>query len=37
LAPGARYAQKLPPASIRAFVIAVGAEMTLYFFWKAYR
>ncbi len=34
---GAHYAQKLPPAFIRAFVIAVGAGMTWYFFWKAYR
>ncbi len=34
---GAHYAQKLPPVFIRAFVIVVGAGMTLYFFWKAYR
>jgi hypothetical protein len=34
---GAHYAQKLPPAFIRAFVIAVGTGMTVYFFWKAYR
>ena len=34
---GAHYAQKLPPALIRAFVIAVGTGMTVYFFWKAYR
>ena len=33
---GAHYAQKLPPAWIRAFVIAVGTGMSLYFFWKAY-
>ncbi|MBZ5655208.1 MAG: sulfite exporter TauE/SafE family protein [Acidobacteriia bacterium] len=33
---GAHYAQKLPPAWIRAFVIMVGAGMTIYFFWKAY-
>ena len=33
---GAHYAQKLPPAFIRAFVIAVGTGMTIYFFWKAY-
>jgi uncharacterized membrane protein YfcA len=33
---GAHYAQKLPPAWIRAFVIIVGAGMTAYFFWKAY-
>jgi uncharacterized membrane protein YfcA len=33
---GAHYAQKLPPAWIRAFVIVVGTGMTAYFFWKAY-
>jgi len=33
---GAHYAQKLPPAWIRAFVIAVGTAMTAYFFWRAY-
>ena len=33
---GAHYAQKLPPAWIRAFVIAVGTGMSVYFFWKAY-
>lgn len=33
---GAHYAQKLPPAVIRGFVIAVGTGMTLYFFWRAY-
>jgi uncharacterized membrane protein YfcA len=33
---GAHYAQKLPPAWIRAFVIAVGTGMTAYFFWRAY-
>jgi uncharacterized membrane protein YfcA len=33
---GAHYAQKLPQAWIRAFVIIVGAAMTTYFFWKAY-
>ncbi len=33
---GAHYAQKLPPAWIRAFVILVGTAMTIYFFWKAY-
>jgi uncharacterized membrane protein YfcA len=33
---GAHYAQKMSPALIRAFVIAVGTGMTLYFFWKAY-
>ena len=33
---GAHYAQRLPQSWIRAFVIAVGAGMTIYFFWKAY-
>ncbi len=33
---GAHYAQKLPPAWIRGFVILVGAGMTVYFFAKAY-
>jgi uncharacterized protein len=33
---GAHYAQKLPQAWIRSFVIAVGTGMTAYFFWKAY-
>jgi len=33
---GAHYAQKLPQAWIRAFVIVVGTAMTVYFFWKAY-
>ncbi len=33
---GAHYAQKLPPAWIRGFVIVVGLGMTAYFFWKAY-
>ena len=33
---GAHYAQKLPQPWIRAFVIAVGTAMTIYFFWKAY-
>lgn len=33
---GAHYAQKLPPAWIRRFVVLVGAGMTAYFFWKAY-
>ena len=33
---GAHYAQKLPPAWIRGFVIAVGTVMTAYFFWKGY-
>ncbi len=34
---GAHYAQKLPPAWIRGFVVAVGTAMTAYFFWKGYR
>ena len=33
---GAHYAQKLPQAWIRWFVILVGAGMTVYFFVKAY-
>jgi uncharacterized membrane protein YfcA len=33
---GAHYAQKLPAAWIRAFVIVVGIGMSGYFFWKAY-
>ena len=33
---GAHYAQKVPQAWIRAFVVLVGAGMTIYFFWKAY-
>jgi uncharacterized membrane protein YfcA len=33
---GAHYAQKLPGAWIRGFVIAVGMAMTAYFFWKGY-
>jgi uncharacterized membrane protein YfcA len=33
---GAHYAQKLPQAWVRHFVIAVGAGMTVYFFVKAY-
>jgi uncharacterized membrane protein YfcA len=33
---GAHYAQKVPPAWIRAFVVLVGAGMTIYFFWKSY-
>jgi len=32
----AHYAQKLPQAWIRGFVILVGTGMTAYFFWKAY-
>ena len=34
---GAHYAQKLPPAWIRSFVILVGGAMSLYFFYRAYR
>ena len=33
---GAHYAQKLPQAWIRVFVVLVGAGMTVYFFWKSY-
>lgn len=33
---GAHYAQKLPGAWIRGFVIAIGTGMTAYFFWKGY-
>jgi hypothetical protein len=33
----AHYAQKLPQSWIRAFVIAVGTAMTIYFFVRAYR
>ena len=33
----AHYAQKLPPAWIKAFVILVGTAMTIYFFWRGYR
>lgn len=33
---GAHYAQKIPQAWIRGFVVVVGAGMTVYFFWKAY-
>jgi uncharacterized protein len=33
---GAHYAQKVPQASIRMFVVLVGAGMTAYFFWKSY-
>jgi uncharacterized protein len=33
---GAHYAQKLPQAWIRGFVVLVGAGMTVYFFVKAY-
>jgi uncharacterized membrane protein YfcA len=34
---GAHYAQKLPQAWVRRFVVLVGAGMTVYFFWRAYR
>lgn len=33
---GAHYAMKLPQVWIRYFVVAVGAGMTVYFFWKSY-
>jgi uncharacterized membrane protein YfcA len=33
---GAHYAQKLPGAWLRGFVITVGMAMTVYFFWKGY-
>lgn len=33
---GAHYAQKVPQARIRLFVVVVGAAMTVYFFWKSY-
>ena len=33
---GAHYAQKLPQAWVRWFVILVGTAMTTYFFWRAY-
>lgn len=33
---GAHYAQKVSKEWIRAFVVLVGAGMTVYFFWKAY-
>jgi uncharacterized membrane protein YfcA len=33
---GAHYAQKLPQAWVRNFVILVGVGMTAYFFVKAY-
>ncbi len=33
---GAHYAMKMPQAWIRAFVVLVGAGMTVYFFWKSY-
>jgi uncharacterized protein len=33
---GAHYALKVPQTWIRAFVVLVGAGMTVYFFWKSY-
>ena len=33
---GAHFAQKVPQAWIRVFVVLVGAGMTIYFFWKSY-
>ncbi|HEV3205665.1 MAG TPA: sulfite exporter TauE/SafE family protein, partial [Terriglobales bacterium] len=33
---GAHYAQKLPQAWVRWFVILIGMAMTAYFFWRAY-
>jgi uncharacterized protein len=33
---GAHYAQKLPAPLVRALVIAVGASVTTYYFWKSY-
>jgi hypothetical protein len=33
---GAHYAQKLPQAWVRAFVVLVGAGMTVYFFWRSH-
>ena len=33
---GALYAQKIPQAWIRLFVVLVGTGMTVYFFWKSY-
>jgi len=33
---GAHYAQKMPQAWVRGFVILAGASMTIYFFFKAY-
>ena len=33
---GAHYAMKMPQGWIRMFVVAVGAGMTVYFFWKSY-
>jgi len=33
---GAHYAQKLPQAWIRGFVVLAGTAMTVYFFWTSY-
>jgi len=33
---GAHYAQKLPQACVRGFVVLVGFGMTAYLFWRAY-
>lgn len=33
----AHYAQKLSQSWVRGFVVAVGAGMTAYFFWRGYR
>ncbi|MGA9979671.1 MAG: sulfite exporter TauE/SafE family protein, partial [Candidatus Sulfotelmatobacter sp.] len=33
---GAHYAQKMPQAWIRRFVVLAGTGMTVYFLWKAY-
>ncbi len=33
---GAHYAQRVPQAWIRWFVVIVGTGMTVYFFWEAY-
>jgi len=33
---GAHYAQRLPQAWVRAFVVLIGTGMTVYFFWKSY-
>lgn len=33
---GAHYAQRLSQNVVRAFVVGIGAAMTIYFFWKAY-
>jgi uncharacterized membrane protein YfcA len=33
---GAHFAQKLPQAWIRRFVVLVGTTVSLYFFWRAY-